>query len=75
VIPQQNETNGIQRQSGEQVFAMDMAAEQHFRRNPLFRPIDEFGDPRVSSESDSAALAPLQQDFCIRRTGASITCP
>ncbi len=64
LVPQQNESNGIQRQSGEQVFAMDTADEQHFRRMPLFRPVGEFGEIRVSSESDSAALAPLQQDFC-----------
>jgi hypothetical protein len=75
LIPQQNETNGIQRQLGEQVFAMEMADEQHFLRNPLFTPIAEFSDPRVSSESDSAALAPLQQEFylAIRTSGHNLT--
>jgi hypothetical protein len=32
------------------------------------RFVPESAKPRISSESDSAALAPLQQDFCVSKT-------
>ena len=75
LVPQQNESNGIQRQSGEQVFAMDTADEQHFRRMPLFRPVGEFGEFALAVSPIRPLSHLSSRTFALRRASWSKTCP